>query len=96
MEAMDDLITFPTVMPLSRAHKVLENLYLGAPGDYLLYFSRDQLPKVEDIFDIIIFTHGIKPVYFKYVISSPSVWSGSPEQRLRVEKAVKKISKVAS
>ncbi len=86
----------PVSVSIKNAHKVLEDLYLGEPGEYSVYFSRDQLTKVEDIFDVIIYTHGIKPVYFKYEVSQPNVWRGSPEQRIRIERRDKKALRSAS
>ncbi len=93
---MDEPVSFPISVSLARAHKLLESLYLGGEGEYVVHFSRDQLARVEDIFDIIIFTHGIKPVYFKYEIARSAGWRASPEQKIRIEKRSNKLTRSAS
>lgn len=86
----------PISVPISRAADILRQLYLGEASEYRLHFSREQLHRIEDIFDIIIFTHGIRPVYFKYMISEQNPWSGSREQAIRIEKVTSAGLKKAS
>lgn len=86
----------PISVPISKAAKILENLYLGEAGEYYIYFSGDQLKEIEDIFDTIIYTHGITSVYFRYIISKPEPWSGSLENRIRIEKSDVNVKKMGA
>lgn len=45
----------------------IEKLYLGPTADYKLVVSKENLPKIEKVFDNLVIKHGFKDVFFEYV-----------------------------
>lgn len=72
--------TFPISVPLHAARPILERLYLAPPAIYRVHFAQGQLAAMEFVFDRIIFTHGLRDVYFQYVMDQAE---GS--QKIRIE-----------